>query len=135
MRPLSKDFIVNNTTANTKYYTTYQYKEFTDDDECYRISKDCDKVFAKSVQERLGKDAMSPDTPQTKYYVRGNNGKQLFDPFPKYSISDNKSSFVDKVCKGDQRFIEVTRSVFNKYITFLKTESNQYLTSAQREIM
>jgi archaeosine-15-forming tRNA-guanine transglycosylase len=39
------------------------------------------------------------------------------------------------ITKGEQQFIEVTKSVFEKYITFLKTESNQYFISAQREIM
>lgn len=135
MKISSQDFIVKNNTIDSKYYTTFQYQEFTDDDEFYRLSKDGDKVFAKVIKSGLSRDMTNSNPAQYKYYVRGNNGKKLHDPFPKYSVSDNKSSFLDKVCKGDQQFIEVTKSVFEKYITFLKTESNQYLTSAQREIM
>lgn len=135
MKISSKDFIVKDKNLDSKYYTTFQYQEFTDEDEFYRLSKDGDKVFAKVIKGGLSRDMTNSNPAQYKYYVRGTNGKKLHDPFPKYSISDNKSSFLDKVCKGDQQFIEVTKSVFEKYITFLKTESNQYLTSAQREIM
>lgn len=134
MKVEHNSFVVNNKLPQSKYYTTLQYQEFSDEDECSRLSKDSDKVFAKSVPERLPKDNESKIS-QTKYYVRGSNGKNLFDPFPKYSVSDNKSSFVDKVCKGDQRFIEVTKSIFDKYINFLKTENRQYFISAQKEIM
>jgi|694.fasta_scaffold90662_1 hypothetical protein len=136
MKISTNDFQINNNNKiDSKYYTTYQYQEFTDDDEFYRLSKDSDKVFAKVIKSGLSRDMTNSSPAQYKYYVRGNNGKKLFDPFPKYSISDNKGSFLDKVCKGNQQFIEVTKSVFEKYITFLKTESNQYFISAQREIM
>ena len=134
MKVEHQSFVVNSKLPETKYYTTLQYQEFVDEDECSRVSKDSDKVFAKSIPERLPKDNGSK-IPQTKYYVRGTNGKNLFVPFPKYSVSDNKSSFVDKVCKGDQRFLEVTKSVFDKYINFLKTENRQYFNAAQKEIM
>ena len=135
MKISTQDFQLNNKATEAKYYTTFQYQEFVDDDEFYRLSKDGDKVFAKVMKGGLSRDMRNSNPAQYKYYVRGNNGKKLYNPFPKYSVSDNKSSFLDKVCKGDQQFIEVTKSVFEKYITFLKTESNQYLTSAQREIM
>jgi hypothetical protein len=135
MKIPAQDFIVNKSQSESRYYTTFQYQEFVDDEEYYRLSKDSDKVFAKVIKGGLSRDMTNSNPAQYKYYVRGTNGKKLHDPFPKYSVSDNKSSFLDKVCKGDQQFIEVTKSVFEKYIVFLKTESNQYLTSAQREIM
>jgi hypothetical protein len=134
MRSSAQDFLVNNTQPEIKYYTTHQYHEFIDNEESYRLHKNGNKVFAKAVDERLTRDIRS-NIVQTKYYVRGINGKKLFDPFPKYSISDNKSSFIDKVCKDDHNFLEVTKSIFDKYITFLNTESRQYFTTAQREIM
>lgn len=135
MKILSQDIFKPDDKSEIKYYTTYQYKEFSDEQECFRLSKDGDKVFAKSVKEKLNKNNPTQEVSQIKYYIRGNNGKQLFDPFPKYSISDNKSSFIDKTCKSNQRFLEVSKSVFDKYVSFLNTESNQYLISAQREIM
>lgn len=133
MRVVSQDFIVDKNIPQPQYYTTYQHQEFSDNNDYYRLSKDSDKVFAKCLTERLPKDSLS-NINQTKYYVRGNNGKNLFDPFPKYSISDNRNSFIDKVCKPDHRFIEVTKSIFDKYINFLKTENRQYYISAQKEL-
>lgn len=134
MRALSKDFIVNKNIPQPQFYTTSTYQEFVDDNNYSRVSKDNDKVFAKCLSERLPKDSSS-DICQTKYYIRGNNGKDLFDPFPKYSFDDNRNSFIDKVCKSDHKFIEVTKLTFDYYINFLKTNNRQYYISAQKEIM
>lgn len=135
MKVPTTDFQLHNKPSESRYYTTFQYQEFIDDEEFYRTSKDGDRVFAKMVKGGLSRDMGNSNPTQNKYYIRGNNGKKLYDPFPKYSINDNKSSFLDKICKSNNQFLEVTKSVFEKYITFLKTESNQYLISAQREIM
>jgi hypothetical protein len=135
MRTSSKDFIVKNTDHESKYYTTLQHQEFTDENECYRLSKDGDKVFAKAIKFGMSKNITKFDPVQFRYYVRANSKKQLFDPFPRYSVSDNKSSFIDKVCKGENNFVEVTQSVFDKYVNFLSTENNQWLIRAQREIL
>lgn len=135
MRTSSKDFIVKNTDHESKYYTTLQHQEFTDENECYRLNKDGDKVFAKAIKFGMSKNITKSDPVQFRYYVRANSKKQLFDPFPRYSISDNKSSFIDKVCKGENNFVEVTQSVFDKYVNFLSTENNQWLIRAQREIL
>jgi len=117
------------------YYTTLQYQEFTDNDEFYRLSKDGERVFAKAIKYGMSKNIANSKPIQFRYYIRANSKKQLFDPFPRYSVSDNRSSFVDKVCKADHNFIEVTQSIFNKYINFLKTENNQWLLKAQREVL
>jgi hypothetical protein len=134
MRVLPQDFIVDKNIPQAQFYTTQQYQEFSDENYYYRLSKDSDKVFAKCLSERLPKDSSS-DICQTKYYVKGNNGKDLFDPFPKYALNDNRGSFIDKVCKPDHKFIEVTKSTFDKYINFLKTSNRQYYIGAQKEIM
>lgn len=135
MRVSNKDFVTNDITPESKYYTTLQYQEFVDDNDCSRLSKDGDKVFAKAIKFGMSKNIANNKPIQFRYYVRANTKKQLFDPFPRYSISDNRSSFVDKICKGDHNFIEVTQSVFDKYVNFLNTENNQWLVRAQREVL
>lgn len=135
MRISTQDFITKNTTPECKYYTTVTYQEFTDDNEFYRTNKDCDKVFAKAIKYGMSKNLANDQPIQFRYYVRGNSQKQLFDPFPRYSLNGKKSSFIDKICKGNNTFVEVTQSVFDKYINFLKTENNQWLLKAQREVM
>ena len=135
MRTSSKDFIVKNTNPESKYYTILQYQEFIDDSECYRTDTDCDKVFAKAVKLGMSKNITTTNPTQFRYYVRANSKKQLLDPFPRYGMGEQKNSFIDKVCKGENNYIEVTQSAFNKYLNFLKTENNQWLVQAQREIL
>lgn len=117
-----------------KYFTTHQYSEFTDDDSNYRLKLDNSKVFAKAIQSGLGKDVTKRSPSYYKYYVRVYPNKKLYDPIPIYSISDNKSSFIDKICKSENTYKEVTESIFNMYLMYLKTENSQWYNQTQREI-
>lgn len=117
----------------SKFYTTLQYQEFIDDEENYRTSTENTRVFAKAVKSGLSRDVNVRGPVHYKYYIRVFPNKKLYDPFPKYSSSDNKNSFIDKVCRSETGYQEVPYSVFEKYLNFLKTESNQWLTSAQKE--
>ena len=69
-----------------------------------------------------------------KFFVRVSQGKQLYDPFPKYSLSDNRGSFVDKICKDNNPYKEVPESIFSMYLNYLKTENVMWLNKAQREM-
>ena len=94
----------------------------------------CDKVYAKAIQSGLGKDVTKRTPSYYKYYVRTYPNKKLYDPVPLYSVSDNKNSFIDKVCKSENVYRETTESTFNKYLLYLKTESPQHYNQAQREL-
>lgn len=120
--------------SEPKYYTTLQYQEFVDDNDNSCVKTESSKVFAKSVKSGYSKHITKSGPSYYKYYVRVSPGKKLYDPFPKYSLSDNKSSFVDKVCKGDVLYKEVTNQVFEMYLSYLRTENSQWLNKAQREI-
>ena len=120
--------------SESKFYTTLQYQEFMDDNENSRVSIDSNKVFAKSLKTGYSKHMTNSEPKYNKYYVRVNAGKKLHDPFPKYSFGDNKGSFVDKICKSENVYKEVTESVFNMYLNYLRTENPQWYTKAQREI-
>lgn len=134
MKISQSDFTVNKSDNSTMYYTTLQYQEYEDDQEFSRTTKDSDKVFAKAIKNGLSRDISSQESFQYRYYVRLESSKKLYDPFPKYSTSDNKSSFVDRVCKSTNSFKEVNKSLFEKYITFLKTENTQWYKEASREL-
>jgi len=134
MKISQSDFTVNKSDNSTMYYTTLQYQEYEDDQEFSRTTKDSDKVFAKAIKNGLSRDISSQESFQYRYYVRLESSKKLYDPFPKYSISDNKNSFVDRVCKSTNSFKEVNKSLFEKYITFLKTENTQWYKEASREL-
>lgn len=117
----------------SRFYTTLQYQDFVDEDNNSRSSIENNKVFAKAIKNGLSRDMTKSGGQYFRYYVRCSPNKTLHDPFPKYSVSDNKQSFIDKVCKSENTYREVTPSVFEKYINYLKTESLQWLKSAQNE--
>lgn len=121
-------------TEESKFYTTLQYQDYIDEDENYRTSVENNKVFAKSVKNGFSRDVSKSGPQYYKYYIRCSSNKIIFDPFPKYSSSDNKQSFIDKVCRPESIYKEVSPSVFEKYLNYLKTENSQWLKNAQKEL-
>jgi hypothetical protein len=121
-------------TEDTRLYTSFQYQEFVDDQENYRLSTEGNKVFAKATKSGLSRDINNKGPKHFKYYIKCYANKKPFDPFPKYSVSDNKNSFIDKVCRAETSYREVNQSIFDKYLNFLKTENNQWLNQCQREL-
>ena len=118
----------------SRLYTTIQYQDYTDDEDHSRSSTENNKVFAKAIKNGLSRDVTKGGGQYYKYYVRCSANKTLYDPFPKYSISDNKQSFIDRVCRPETTYREVTYSVFEKYLNYLKTENAQWLKNAQKEL-
>lgn len=117
----------------SKYYTTPDHHDYLDDDGFPRVSVDSNKVFAKAVKEVKGKNVLERSPSYFKYYVRVEPNKALHDPLTKYSFQAPRSSFVDKICKSENTFMEVNQSIFYKYINYLKTQNSQWLVDAQRE--
>lgn len=122
------------TQSESKFYTTLQYQEFVDDNENYCANSESSKVFAKATKSGYSKHMTEKNPTFYKFFVRISQGKQLYDPFPKYSLSDNRGSFVDKVCKDNNPYKEVPESIFNMYLNYLKTENVMWLNKAQREM-
>jgi hypothetical protein len=117
-----------------KYYTTLQYQEYVDDLYNSCRSKDDNRVFAKSCKLGWSKNVLNKEPIYDKFYVRIGEDKKLYNPFPLYSVSDNRGSFLDRVCRSNSNYKPVTQSVFNMYLNFLKTENMQWYNQAQREL-
>lgn len=122
-------------TSDSKYYTSLQYQEYIDENENYCVNKESPKTFAKSVKSGYSKHLNNKGPSFYKFYVRISSDKKLYDPFPKYSVSDNRASFVDKVCKDNNSYKEVTENIFNMYLSYLRTENTQWYNKAQRELL
>jgi hypothetical protein len=116
-----------------KYYTTSQHQEFIDENDNFHRKIDDSKVFAKSVKRGYSTDIKEASPLYNKYYIKAYPNKSLYNPFPLYSIEYTKNSFVDKICKSENSYKEVTESVFNMYLNYLKSESVQWFNKAQRE--
>jgi hypothetical protein len=116
------------------YYTTLQYQEYTDDNKNSCRNKDDNKVFAKSIKSGYSKNIKEGSPRYNKFYVRIYPNQRLYDPFPKYSVSDNKNSFVDKICRSENSYKQVPENVFNMYLNYLRTENTQWYNQTQREL-
>lgn len=118
----------------TKYYTTSNNQDFTDDKGYPRLVTENSKVFAKAIKEAKGKNILERSPSHFRYYVKIEPNRSLHDPFVKHGVQTNRSSFIDKVCKSENTFMEVNQSIFDKYINYLKTENNKWLVDATREV-
>lgn len=126
------EFRTKSENADTKLYTLIGHEAFVDDDGFPRLSAENNHTFAKAIKNKPGK-AFNSDM-QYRFYVKTDPNKKIVDPIERYSIKDTKSSFVDKICKTETVFSEVSEHIFNQYINFLKTKNTQWLQSAQREL-
>lgn len=117
-----------------KYYTIPDSKDFIDSLGYPRSSTDSSKVFAKALKLTKKKNVLDRSPSYFKYYVKIEPNRSLHNPFDGYSIKKNSKSFIDKICKNENAFMEVNQVVFEKYINFLKTQNIKWLTDAAREI-
>jgi hypothetical protein len=119
---------------SSKFYTSYQHKEFVDENDNYRTKADNTKTFAKAIKSGLSRDMSRKGPQHYKYYIRCYANKLAYDPFPKYTMSDNKNSFVDKICRPETSYREVNQSIFNDYLNFLRTENSQWYNRVQKDM-
>ena len=139
MRPKFSDFNISHNQSNldieVRLYTKAGDQDFIDDNNNPRLNQENDKVYAKAVKDKPSKDLTNKSPRGFTYYIKADPNKNLHNPTELYSVqSKTPKSFLNKVCKSELSFLEVSESVFNKYINFLKTENAQWLTNAQREV-
>jgi len=137
MKVNSQDFKIThtNTSSETKLYTKRDFANFFDEEDNPRTSIDSDKVYAKAVKNKLSKNFADKNRVGYSYYVKAQPNKTLYNPMELYTIEPQLSkSFLNKICKSELMFLEVSESVFSKYLNFLKTSNHQWLTEAQREV-
>lgn len=126
-------FKTQDTVGEIKLYTLMGYEAYTDDNGYPRLSIENERVFAKAIQNKKGKSFNSEM--QYRFYIRTDPNKKIYDPVVIHSTTDkNPSSFLNKICKTETVFTEVSEYIFNQYITFLKTKNQQLLVNAQREL-
>lgn len=135
MKVNRSEFIINHSSTETKYFTKKGYETFLDDENTPRIDTDCERVFAKAIKNKPSKNFADRNRVGFSYYIKSTPNKILYNPLENFSIDPKVArSFVNKICKSELMFLEVSESVFNMYLNFLRTENSQWLTKAQREI-
>ena len=128
-------FVMNHGVADTKLYTKMGDQDYLDDDGFPRVHVENNLVYAKATKDKPSKHFSGPENLAYSYYIKTDPNRNLFNPMDLHTIDPKiKRSFLNKVCKSELVFTQVSESVFTKYINFLKTENLQWLTTAQREI-
>ena len=109
--------------TTTEYYTIVGSEEFVDDQGYPKIANESKNTFAKKTTRKNG---------SMKYSIRLNNSGKLSNPTSVYG-QEKDQTFLDKVCRSNDRFKEVNQKVFDLYMNFLKTKNIAYLNNAERE--
>jgi len=115
---------------SAQYYTTNKYQSFIDENGYPRSDSETEFTYAKIVNNKKRK-SLDNNILYPSFYIRTDPNKNILNPF---DPNKNNKSFINNVCKNTNNFSEVTESIFNKYINFLKTENPTWFHNAQREI-
>jgi hypothetical protein len=86
-------------------------------------STDSKNIFAKKITRKNG---------TTKFTIRTSQDGKLYNPISIYGKEEQKT-FLDRVCRSNNKFVEVNLKTFNLYTQFLKTKNLAYLNNAERE--
>lgn len=120
--------------TESKYYTLSSYQDFSDEDGYPRLNSENQNTFAKAIKNRLSRNFTDSRGLSYSYYIKTDPSKTIYNPIERFGLKENKTNFINKVCKDKSSFTEVSESIFNNYINFLKTENSQWLTHAQRAL-
>jgi hypothetical protein len=135
MKVDTDEFRVAHSNHETRLYTKKDFANFFDEENNPRTSIENDQVYAKAIKNKLSKNFADKGRVGYSYYVKAQPNKVLYDPTQLHTIEPQLGrSFLNKICKSELMFLEVSESVFSKYLSFLKTSNHQWLTEAQREV-
>lgn len=91
---------------------------------CYMLKdKDSENVFAKKILRKNG---------TYKYMIRLSSNGKLFNPVSIYG-QEQDNSFLNRVCRSNNKFTEVNSKTFDWYTKFLNSKNVAWLNNAERE--
>lgn len=111
------------TKNESRFFSTIKNYDFIDENNSPRLIDENDsRVMAKCKLKNNG---------SSKYLIRLDNLKKLYDPTTDMSENSNKNLFnIDGV---DIQFKEVSKITFDLYLSFLKTMNVSWIRNAERE--
>ena len=111
-----------NTLSEDEYFTVSGLEDYLDINNNPRVtSLEDNKILAKKVTR---------EDNSTKYSIKIDSNGKIYNPVSMYV---DKESFLDKVCRGSEKFKEVNFKIFNMYIHFLRTKNLAWINNAERE--
>jgi hypothetical protein len=107
-----------------QHFCLKDHAEFIDSDNNPRVdNENSDKVLAKKIIR---------DDSTYRFYIKLDNQGKLYNPLSIYGET-KQSSFLDRVCRSQNKFKEVNEKAFNMYLSFLKTKNIAWFNNAERE--
>lgn len=113
----------DNQINNEELFTVIGLEDFIDKDGFPRANETNKNVVAKKI----------PKQNTYKYMIKIGLNNKLTNPISIYG-SEKQSSFLDTVCRSNNKFIEVNSKTFFMYLNFLKTKNLSWLFNAEREL-
>jgi len=107
----------------SEFFTLSGMEDFLDIDSLPQAKAESDSVFAKRTKRKNG---------TIKYTIRLSNTGKLYNPVSILGQEIN-NSFLNRVCRSNNKFAEVNQKVFSWYVKFLKTKNVAWLHNAERE--
>jgi hypothetical protein len=105
-----------------RFYGTIKEYDFIDKENNPRIkSEDDSRIMAKAKYRKNN---------SVKYLIRIDNIKHFYNPLSPLAENSKNNIFIDET---EIKFKEVSRSVFDMYITFLRTLNAAWIRNAERE--
>jgi DUF1365 family protein len=92
-----------------EFFTLNGMEDFTKDDHFMIKDKTSTNIFAKRILRKNG---------TLKYMIRLSSNGKLFNPVSIYGQEQDKS-FLDRVCRSNNKFVEVNSKTFDWYTKFL----------------
>ena len=131
--------IFNSKTQNLQddeFYCLLGYEDYLDSNGYPRTTSENENVVAKVVFSKKTKHFVDSHKSYGRYYIKLDTNSKVFNPKQILSSVKDKDSlnFINNICKQEWSFKEVTPQIFQKYITFLKTQNLSWLKDAQRDL-
>lgn len=115
----------NSQVVPTDLFTISGQEDFLDIDNNPRCNDiNSTKVLAKRVHR---------DDGSIRYCIKLDNRGKLYNPISIYGET-KVSSFLDRVCRSQNKYKDVNLKTFEMYIKFLKTKNIAWLNNAEREM-
>lgn len=107
-----------------KFYSIMGSEDYIDENNCPAIkSENDDRVLAKKTLRKDG---------SIKYSIKLTSGGKMKNPLSIYGTKKD-TNFLDRTCRSNNSFKEVSYKVFDLYMNFLKTKNTAWLHNAERE--
>ncbi len=121
----------------SEYYTLLGLEDHLDDDGYPKIDQDNNKGYAKKVKNKKSK-SVSDRNVSFRFYIKMDPNNNIINPVLLHSEKNHNlrtNSRLNQTCKETEQYKEVSESIFNKYLEFLKTKNSKWLNAAQRELL